>query len=90
MNARVIRAVCFRCRLLCKRVVGDVVDSIRAGEDLVRLGVGNLNTELLLERHHYLYGVQAIETQIAAEGGGGGHLGWVHLVEHLHHLQHAL
>ena len=43
------------CCLLGLRVRGDVLDGVVDGEDLVRLVVGDLERELLLDGHHHLH-----------------------------------
>ena len=46
---------------------GDVLDGEGAGNDLVGLLVGDLQLELLLQSHHNLHIVQAIQPQIRLE-----------------------
>lgn len=55
-------------------VVGDVFDGEREGVDLVGLLVGDLELELLLDGHHHLDGVQAVQPQILLEVRLGSHL----------------
>lgn len=47
--------------LLGLRVAGHVVDGVIDAEDLVRIGVRNLDGKLLLQRHHKLHNVQAVQ-----------------------------
>ena len=49
----------FLLRLL---VCDDVVDGVSGALDLVGVGVGDLDAKLVLERHHHLDGVKAVET----------------------------
>lgn len=55
-------------------MVGDVLDGEREGVDLVGLLVGDLELELLLDRHHHLHRVQAVQPQILLEVRLGTHL----------------
>ena len=48
-------------------LVEDVLDSLLHAVDGVRILVGDLDAELLLNRHHNLNGVQAIQTQVVCE-----------------------
>ena len=52
----------------------EVRDRLGRRRELVGLGVGDLDAELLLEGHDELDGVEGVEAQVAREGGGGGHL----------------
>src|SRR6266513_3211920 len=45
----------------------DVVDSLLDGGDFLGFLVGNRGLELLLERHHQLYGVQRVRAQVIDE-----------------------
>src|SRR5438093_911182 len=60
-----------RPRLL---VLFDVGDGVSDGDDLLGILVGNLETELLLERHHQLDGVEGIGPEVLDELGVRGHL----------------
>jgi hypothetical protein len=37
------------------------------GRDLIGIGIGNLDSELLLDGHDYLYCVERIETEVGGE-----------------------
>ena len=81
-----LQVCCKRCELLARApaavgrcsaghgVGGDVGDGLAAGQDLVGLAVGDLNRKLLLQRHHQLHRVQAVQAQVLLEGGAGAHL----------------
>jgi hypothetical protein len=62
-------------------VGGDVGHSVTYREDLVGLGVGDFDAELLLDRHDHLDGVQRVQVQVLLEAGGRG--------DSLGHLQKA-
>src|SRR6478609_9683711 len=49
-------------------VGSDVIDRLLHGGDLLRVLVGNLRLEFLLERHHQFYGVQRVSPKIVHEG----------------------
>lgn len=55
-------------------VVGNVLDGERQRVDLVGLQIGDLELELLLDGHHHLHRVQAVQPQILLEVCVGGHL----------------
>ena len=48
--------------------------TLRNSCDLICLGIGNLNTELFLDSHDDLYGVERVKTEIGSERRGGGKL----------------
>src|SRR6266498_5155685 len=60
-----------RPRLL---VLFDVGDGVPDGDDLLGILVGNLEIELLLERHHQLDGVEGIGPEVLDELGVRGDL----------------
>lgn len=60
---------------------GDVGHSVTYREDLVGLGVGDFDAELLLDGHDHLDGVQRVQVQVLLEAGGRG--------DSLGHLQKA-
>lgn len=51
-----------------------VLDSVSDGLNLVRLAVGDLHRELLLERHHYFHCVEAVKPELALERSFRSHL----------------
>src|SRR5688572_22777099 len=53
------------------RMVLDVVDGLLDGGDLLRLLVGDLGLELLLEGHHQLHRVERVGTEVVDERGLG-------------------
>lgn len=59
----------------------DVLHRIGHAPDPVGLGVGDLDGELVLDRHDDLHGVEGVEAEVVAEFGGGLDLGGVDLVE---------
>lgn len=65
--------------LLGHGVAGDIGNGIGYREDLVGLGVGDLNAKLLLQSHHHLDGVKGVQVKIILELGSGGDLGVGHL-----------
>lgn len=56
---------------LCLRVGCDELNGIGCREDLIGFAVGNLNPKLLLESHDHLHSVQAVQSKIICEMGGG-------------------
>src|SRR5688572_6763708 len=50
-------------------VIFDVVDGLLDGGDFLRLFVGDLGLELLLERHHQLHRVERVGTEVVDERG---------------------
>src|ERR1700734_1190896 len=60
---------CARPPLLFGRRLLKVFDSVADGDDRLGLVVGNLDAELLFERHHQLYGVERVGAQIVDEIG---------------------
>lgn len=60
-------------------MAGDIGNGIGYREDLVSLGVGDLNAKLLLQSHHHLDGVKGVQVKIILELGSGGDLGVGHL-----------
>ena len=55
-----------------------VVHGLLDRGDLLRLLVGNLHPELLLELHDQLHEVQRVGLKVLAEGGVGRHVALVH------------
>ena len=41
------------------------------GGDLICLGIGDLNTEFLLDSHDYLNSVEGVESKVTCEGSSG-------------------
>src|SRR5438067_1683409 len=56
----------------------DVLDRFLHAGDLLRILVGNLEPELLLERHHELDGVEGVGAQVVDERGVRRHFLFVH------------
>jgi len=50
-------------------VVEDVANGVGGAKDLVGVGVGDLDAKLLLDRHHDLHSVQAVQAQVIGEAG---------------------
>ena len=76
--------------LLGVGVAGDVVNSVSGGVDLLELGVGDLNEELVLESHDKLDGVERVKTKILGEVSSVADLIGVNLGEVLHNLEDAV
>src|SRR5579883_2304602 len=67
----------------------DVVDGVLDGADLLRVLVGNLEVEILFQRHDQLHGIERVGAQVVNEGGAGCDLGFFHaqlLCDDLPHL----
>src|SRR5690606_8519606 len=59
-------------------VLLDEVDRVLDGDDLLGGVVGNLDAELLLERHDQLDGIEAVGPEVVNEARTLGHLCFVH------------
>ena len=57
--------LCFVKNLFC--VLLDVCDSVANSANLLSLVVGDRDTELLLELHDELYGIQRVCTEVVSE-----------------------
>lgn len=68
-------------------MVGDISNSVRDGQHLVCLGVGDLDAELLLDSHHYFYSVKRVQIQVLLESGSGGDLSGVDLTQKTPHMR---
>src|ERR1051325_10146081 len=55
------------------RVVRDVLEGVADRDDLLGVLVGNLDVEVLLERHHQLDGVERVRAQVPDELRGRRH-----------------
>mmetsp|Transcript_25617 Transcript_25617/g.102133 ORF Transcript_25617/g.102133 Transcript_25617/m.102133 type:complete len:259 (-) Transcript_25617:2-778(-) len=77
------------CRLLGLGMRHDVLDRVGDGEDLVGLGVGDFDGELLLNRHDELDGVERVEAEVL-ERDLGRHGRVVDLVVVLDHRHDAV
>lgn len=65
--------------LLRHRVATDISNGIGYRQNLVSLGIRNLNAKLLLEGHHHLHGIQGVQVQIVLELSRRSNLGVGHL-----------
>jgi hypothetical protein len=71
-------------------MVLDVVNRVLNGRDLLGLLIGNLGLEFVFERHHQLYGVKRIGSQIIDELRLCLDLGFVDTQLFSHNLFNAL
>lgn len=74
-------------RLLGHGVLGNVLDGIGDGLDLLGIVVGDIEDELLLEGHNNLNDIEGVETEVVDEVGLSGDLGGIDLLEVLDDLE---
>lgn len=77
------------CSLLGHGVLGNVLDGVRDGLDLLGIVVRNVKDELLLEGHDNLNNIEGVEAEVVHEVGLGGDLGGINLLEVLDDLEDA-
>ena len=73
--------------LLGHGVLGDVLDGVGDGLDLLGIVIRDVKDELLLEGHDDLNDVKGVETEVIDEVGLVGNLASVNLLEVLHDLK---
>jgi hypothetical protein len=60
------------------RMLGDVIDGVLHGADLLRVLVGNLDIEAFFESHDQFYRIQRIRSQVIHERSAGSDLAFIH------------
>lgn len=70
-------------------MLGDKLDGVLAGEELLGHVVGDLQHKFLLKRHHQFYSVQRVQSEVVHKVGLELDLVRVYLGEVLQHVKHA-